>query len=46
MWRPVGTDPEFFAIGRRNYTTVGDLRRFIREQGLSPRPLIGPPEVV
>ena len=26
-WRQTGTGPEFFKIGRRLYTTVGDLRR-------------------
>ena len=40
-WRQLGTGPEFFKIGRRLYTTVGDLRRFIREQRLVARPVIG-----
>lgn len=39
-WRQIGTGPEFFKIGRRLYTTVGDLRRFIREQRLASRPVI------
>ena len=33
-WRQMGTGPEFFKIGRRLYTTVGELRRWIREQRL------------
>lgn len=45
-WRQMGTGPEFFKIGRRLYTTVGDLRRFIREQRLAARPVIGRPKVV
>ena len=28
-WRQIGTGPEFVKIGRRLYTTVGDLRRWI-----------------
>ena len=40
-WRQMGTGPEFFKIGRRLYTTVGDLRRFIRSQRLASRPVIG-----
>ena len=40
-WRQTGTGPEFFKIGRRLYTTVGDLRRFIRSQRLASRPVIG-----
>jgi predicted DNA-binding transcriptional regulator AlpA len=43
-WRQTGTGPEFFKIGRRLYTTVGDLRRFIREQRLASRPVIGRPK--
>ena len=31
-WRQLGTGPEFFKIGRHLVTTVGDVRRFIREQ--------------
>ena len=45
-WRQQGTGPEFFKIGRRLYTTVGDLRRFIREQRLAARPVIGSPKAV
>jgi hypothetical protein len=45
-WRQVGTGPEFFKIGRRLYTTVGDLRRFIREQRLASKPVIGRPKAV
>jgi helix-turn-helix protein len=45
-WRQEGTGPEFFKIGRRLYTTVGDLRRFIRSQRLASRPVIGKPKAV
>lgn len=45
-WRQMGTGPEFFKIGRRLYTTVGDLRRWIREQRLASRPVIGRPKAV
>lgn len=45
-WRQIGDGPEFFKIGRRLYTTVGDLRRFIREQRLAARPTIGRPKAV
>ena len=45
-WRQTGTGPEFFKIGRRLYTTVGDLRRFIRSQRLASRPVIGKPKAV
>jgi len=45
-WRQTGTGPEFFKIGRRLYTTVGDLRRWIREQRLASRPVIGRPKAV
>ncbi|CAN5484861.1 hypothetical protein BH09ACT12_BH09ACT12_24000 [soil metagenome] len=31
-WRQKGDGPEFFKIGRRLVTTVGDVRRFMREQ--------------
>jgi hypothetical protein len=31
-WRQIGKGPEFFKIGRHLVTTVGDLRRYIREQ--------------
>ncbi|MGA8247540.1 MAG: helix-turn-helix domain-containing protein [Nocardioides sp.] len=39
-WRQIGSGPSFFKIGRRLYTTVGELRRFIREQRLASRPVI------
>lgn len=45
-WRQIGTGPEFFKIGRRLYATVGDLRRFIREQRLASKPVIGRPKAV
>lgn len=45
-WRQIGTGPEFFKIGRRLYTTVGDLRRFIREQRLASKPGLGRPKAV
>lgn len=45
-WRQMGTGPEFFKIGRRLYTTVGDLRGFIREQRLAARPVIDRPKAV
>ena len=45
-WRQKGTGPEFFKIGRRLYTTVGDLRRFIRKQRLASQPVIGKPKAV
>jgi predicted DNA-binding transcriptional regulator AlpA len=35
-WRQTGTDPEFFKIGRRLYTTVGDLRRSSARSGSRP----------
>jgi len=44
-WRQIGTGPAFFKIGRRLYTTVGDLRRWIREQRLASRPVIATPKV-
>ena len=44
-WRQIGTGPEFFKIGRRLYTTVGDLRRWIREQRLASRRVIPAPKV-
>ena len=44
-WRQIGTGPEFFKIGRRLYTTVGDLRRWIREQRIASRPVIPAPKV-
>jgi hypothetical protein len=45
-WRQQGTGPEFFKIGRHLYTTVGDLRRFIREQRLAEKPVIERPKAV
>ena len=39
-WRQIGTGPVFFKIGRRLFTTVGELRRFIREQRLASRPVL------
>lgn len=44
-WRQIRTGPEFFKIGRRLYTTVGDLRRWIREQRLASRRVIPTPKV-
>jgi hypothetical protein len=34
-WRQRGSGPEFFKIGRRLVTTIGDLRSWIDEQKLS-----------
>lgn len=31
-WRQRNTGPEFFKMGRRLVTTVGDVRQFIRQQ--------------
>lgn len=45
-WRQQGTGPDFFKIGKRLYTTVGDLRRFIRAQRLAAQPVIGQPKAV
>lgn len=45
-WRQMGTGPEFFKIGRRLYTSVADLRRFIREQRLAARPVLARPKAV
>lgn len=39
-WRQIGTGPQFFKIGRRLYTTVGELRSFIRQQRLASRPVV------
>jgi hypothetical protein len=39
-WRQLGTGPEFFKIGRHLVTTVGDVRRFIREQRRAARPCV------
>lgn len=38
-WRQTGTGPEFFKIGRRLFTTVGDVRRWIRHQRLTSAPV-------
>lgn len=38
-WRHKGTGPEFYKIGRRLVTTVGDVRRFMREQRAASNPL-------
>lgn len=45
-WRQQETGPEFFKIGRRLYTTVGDLRAWIRSQRLASQPVIGRPKAV
>lgn len=45
-WRQTGTGPEFFKIGRRLYTTVRDLCRFICEQRLALNPVLGQPKAV
>jgi len=45
-WRQQGKGPEFFKIGRRLYTTVGDLRTWIRKQRLAARPVIEQPKAV
>lgn len=45
-WRQTGAGPEFFKIGRRLYTTVGDLRAFIRSQRLASRPVLSKPKAV
>ena len=37
-WRQTGTGPEFFKLGRRLFTTVGDVRRWIRRQRLASAP--------
>ena len=34
-WRQIGEGPIFFKIGRRLFTTVGELRRYIRQQRLA-----------
>jgi len=39
-WRQLGKGPEFFKIGRHLVTTVGDVRRFIREQRRAAEPVI------
>lgn len=45
-WRQIGAGPEFFKIRRRLYITVGDLRRWIRDQRLASRPVLDRPKVV
>ncbi len=44
-WRQTGTGPSYFKIGRRLFTTVGELRTFLRQQRLAPRPVIAAPKV-
>ena len=39
-WRQRGIGPEFFKIGRHLVTTVGDVRRFIREQRRAQQPIL------
>jgi hypothetical protein len=39
-WRQIGTGPDFFKIGRHLVTTVGDVRKFIREQRRAQRPVL------
>lgn len=39
-WRQQQIGPEFFKMGRHLVTTVGDVRRFIREQRLASRRLL------
>jgi hypothetical protein len=39
-WRQIGSGPEFFKIGRHLVTTVGDVRRFIRDQRRTQRPVL------
>lgn len=45
-WRQTGTGPGFFKIGRRLYTTVGDLRAYIRQQRLASKPDLPRPKAV
>jgi hypothetical protein len=42
-WRQIDTSPAFFKIGRRLYTTVGELRQFIRQQRLASHPVVPTP---
>ena len=42
-WRQIGKGPQFFKIGRRLVTTVGDVRQFMREQRLAAQPVIPAP---
>ncbi len=37
-WRQRGAGPEFFKVGRRLVTTIGDLRGWIEEQKKGSRP--------
>lgn len=39
-WRQQHTGPELFKMGRRLVSTVGDVRRFMREQRLASRRLV------
>ena len=39
-WRQIGTGPEFFKIGRHLVTTVGDVRRFIRQERQGQRAVL------
>ena len=39
-WRQLGAGPAFCKIGRHLVTTVGDVRRFIREQRQAAQPVI------
>ena len=39
-WRQRENGPEFFKIGRHLVTTVGDVRRYIRDQRRQQRPAI------
>ena len=39
-WRQIGNGPDFFKIGRHLVTTVGDVRRFIREQRQAQRAVL------
>lgn len=43
-WRQMGNGPEFFKIGRRLFTTVGELRRWIRAQRLAAHPVLARPK--
>lgn len=36
-WRQQGSGPELFRMGRRLMSTVGDVRRFMRQQRLAGR---------
>jgi len=36
-WRQQGNGPELFRMGRRLMSTVGDVRRFMRQQRLAGR---------